>query len=218
MEQVFPVGVGFSSLPIDSNYSGRVTNSQTDFKEGVIEKVFQPGNFIVSLGNGLKIKAKGSGSLKKGNKVRIQLPAKQSLGIEESSSQKITKTLSQDGLQMSAMIPLAFGGKRAKARLEVFVERQMAGGREQGIAATYFVFTIETERNGEIQWSIHLKGKQVTLQVFSNLGEGEKERLKELVCEVEGSLKNQGFSLTAPTTFLSRPFQVPSGFRLNVTG
>ena len=106
--------------------------------------------------------------------------------------------------------------KGASAQLEVFVEKESKGfgGKK---ASAYFVFTVKTETQGEIQWSIYLAGKQVALQVYAP-NKTRQENLKLMVLEIEKSLKKKGFLLAGATIYLNSPFRIPEGYRLNVRG
>jgi flagellar biosynthesis protein len=111
---------------------------------------------------------------------------------------------------------LAFGGKGSQAKLEVFSERKPGKGPSQQTFVAYLVFTVETEKNGRVQWNVHLKGRQLSLQVFAP--DSDMEDLSILVGEIERALEGKGFYLMGKAIFLDKPFRVPDGFRLNVTG
>lgn len=215
MEQVFPVehGTGPGGLSAKQGFSP----PEGAYKKGVVEKVLKPGNFKIVFEDGTRVEAKGSAALKVGSPVRILLAPERSKEPGSAPGDSLFKAGEAEGLQWFAVIPLAFGGVGAAARLEVFVERQKEGARNKVEPAAYFVFTVQTEENGEIQWSVHLKGRQVTLQVFAQFNE-KKERLSQLVLEVAAALKKRGLVMTSPAVVLSRAFKVPAGFRLNVRG
>ena len=218
MEKVFPVETTavFSRLNLRAGKGFRALTQVA--KEGLVEKVLEPGCFVVVLGDGSKITVRGSESLRPGSRVRV-LPGSSNMKESEAPSRVGTQTAGDEsGFQWTALIPLAFGGRRAEAHLEVFVERRVKGLLEKGILAVYFVFTVQTEAQGEIQWSIYIRGKQVTLQVHAPRGESEREGLKNLILEIEKSLKKRGFLVSGPTIILNRPFKAPEGFRLNVKG
>lgn len=218
MEKVFPVEIVASFPRRDLRVGKSSFNSPQVAKEGLIERVLEPGYFVVVMGDGSKIAVRGSDSLRPGNQVRV-LPSP--LKSDEPEIPVRIRPQGEGGtggFQSTVFMPLAFGGDKASARLEIFVERQVRRPLEKTASAVYFVFTVQTEGQGELQWSIYLKGKQVTLQVHAQPEELKKERLKNLVREVEKSLKTKGYSMMGPTVFLNRPFKAPEGFRLNVRG
>jgi hypothetical protein len=129
-----------------------------------------------------------------------------------------TQNLQENRAHLSALIPLAFGGKKALARLQIFVERKTGATRFKNTPAVYFVFFVRTENQGDLQWSVYLKERQISLQVFAEGKGDEKEELKSLIGKVEKSLKNRGFILLAPTVLLTHPFRIPEGFQMNVRG
>jgi hypothetical protein len=217
MESVFPIELGPLFSPALSR--GKTSPGQPGVKLGMIERIIEPGRFIVALDEGLKIEARGSIALKTGSQVQIlfrdeRLPLGEKV---KNSGFPITK-VGENGFQWSAFIPLAFGGKRATAQLEVFVEKRVKGFLDKGVPAVYFVFTVETEKQGETQWSIHLRGRQLLLQVYRAELKGKIDEFKKLVEELEKALKKAGFVLLGPTAFLTQPFKIPAGFRLNVRG
>jgi hypothetical protein len=217
MEHVFPTEINVSSSSADLN-RGKASSAFAGVKEGVVEKIVEPGSFIVTLPDGMKVRVRGSESLKPGSRVQVQFAPVRLKGAERLPG--ITKPVQPDenGFEWSALIPLGFGGKDAKARLEVFVERQQESAWDKVVPAVYFVFVVHTKEMGEIQWSIHMKGRHVSLQVFAPEAQGFPGVLKTLVLEVEKGLKKKGFTILSPTVYLNRPFKVPSGFRLNVRG
>jgi hypothetical protein len=215
MEQVFPVEINVSSSSVNLR---RGSAASVGFKVGVVEKMLEPGSFIVTLADGLRVKVEGSKALKLGSRVQVQLPATRTKGTETLLGADQPKNMDENSLHWSALIPLGFGGKDAKASLEVFVERRAGGAWDKIVPAVYFVFVVHTKELGEIQWSIHMKGRHVALQVFAPLVDNSQKALRDLVLEVEKSLKNRGFVISGPTVYLNRPFKVPVGFRLNVRG
>ena len=186
----------------------------TGFQLGRIEKVLEPGRFIVVLKDGARVTAMGSPALEANTRVRVFPPGGISQGREK-TAERIPLPM-EAGSQWTALIPLGFGGKHSTARLQVFVEKKRPG--EKGAPAVYLVFWIRTEKQGELQWSIYLRGRQVALQVFAPGGVKAKDGFKELVGGVEKNLEGRGFKLLAPTVFLGKPFRVPEGFRLNLRG
>ncbi|HJT24306.1 MAG TPA: hypothetical protein VJ873_06995, partial [bacterium] len=151
-------------------------------------------------------------------RVRVFPPGEGPLRASEGKKESGADLLRESGTQWAALLPLGFGGKKASARLKLFVEEKPEGIWGKGNRAVYFIVWTLTEKLGELQWSIYLKGRQVSLQVFAEKGFFDLDGLKELTGGVERSLKNKGFTLASPTTYLERPFKVPDGFRLNVKG
>jgi len=217
MEQVYPTEGGASSLWSGKN-QGKSSSQAPVYPLGVVEKAVGPGNFLVVLEDGSRIEVRGSSELKPGSRVRLSPPPGRLTGGDSAPGVEVPPGETAEGLQWLILIPLAFGGENASGRLEVFVERQKEGLGSKPEVATYFVFTVQTDANGEVQWSIYLKGRQIALQVFSQGPKGDKESLKRLLESVEEALKKGGFVIMAPGVLLSRPFKVPAGFRLNVQG
>ncbi len=217
MEHVFPVEVNISSASVGVS-RGKFPSSSGSVKEGVVERILGPGSFIVALPEGQKVRVRGSEALKLGSRVQVQFSPVHSKGTEKLEASGKSVQPDEKGFQWSALMPLGFGGKGAKARLEVFVERHQESAWDKVVPAIYFIFVVQTEELGEIQWSIHMKGRQVSLQVYAPGAQGSAEGLRLLVLEVEKGLKNRGFAISSPTAYLKQPFKVPSGFRLNVRG
>jgi len=218
MEKVFPVELGVSS-PSVKNDLGNGFRSASTLGEGRIQSVLGSGIFVASLGNGEKIEVRGSPALKIGDRVQVSLPASgKSKDLGMVSTEVFSSFVSESGFQWSALIPLAFGGKNAATRLEVFVEELKKGAWEKATPATYFVMTVQTEKLGEIQWSIYIKGHQVAIQVYAKMKEGKSGELGKLIVEIEETLQKKGFKLIAPAVVLNRPFKIPAGFRVNLRG
>ena len=187
------------------------------FKLGKIEKILEPGRFVVVLENGSRVAAQGARTLKINSRVRVFPPGEISAGVK-GESEPPASPLKGSGTQWRALLPLGFGGEKASARLRVFVEEKTGGLWNKNPRAAYFVVWTHTEKLGELQWSIYLKGREVSLQVFAKNGIDDKDGIRDLAANVEKSLKSRGFTLAAPTVYLGRPFKAPEGFRLNVRG
>lgn len=215
MENVSPIEVN-TLLSLKGLNSKRDGTSSIKYKEAKIEKEIGAGRFLAIFGDDMKIEVSGSREIKVGDRVKVLLPPSFAKGLEGLDGVSTSSVL-DSGVQWSGLIPLGFGGRGSMARLEVFVERQSKGLLKKN-SPVYFIFSIKTERQGDIQWSIYLKGRQVTLQIYAPLVDHPKENLGFLVEEVEKGLKNQGFVLGGKTTFLNRLFKTPAGFRLNVRG
>jgi len=218
MERVFPLGWGEASPPRGSGVLNRFAALAGSAKVGVVEKVVGPGTYVIRMDDGGLVEARGPRTLKLGSPVSVTAPAESAKVLGSTADAAVSNREAAEGLQWFALIPLAFGGKKAAARLDVYVEKEKEGTRTKVDPAIYFVFTIQTEECGEIQWSIHLKGRQVTLHVFARPGDGKKGFLNQMILEIEAALNKRGFVLTAPALLLNRPFKVPTGFRLNVRG
>ena len=205
------------SFSATSPSAGRVGNPKGWFKVGVVEKITGSGRYVVSTEEGQKIEVRGPASLKPGDKVQIKLISNSPKTL---SAQEIdgANVLPGDGIEWSAFIPLAFGGKDSAAKVEVYVERRRPEKQGKNEAAVYFVITVVTDTVGEVQWSIYLKGRQLSLQAFIKSTGSKREAVRTLVDQVEKTLKNKGFVFVSPTNILDRPFRVPIGFRLNLMG
>ena len=217
MEYVFPIEVNVPSASLGGN-KAKAFLLIGSIKVGMVEKVIEPGRFIVSFADGVKVRVHGSEGLKLGSKVQVQFNLNRLKGPERLPGAERLAPREESGFQMSALLPLAFGGKGANARLQVFIERQSRSALDKFFPAIYFVFVVQTKEIGEIQWSIHMKDRQVSIQVFAPEAQKLSEKLRLLISEVEKGLKNQGFVLSSSTVYLNYRFKVPSGFRLNVRG
>lgn len=206
-------------FPVQMNVLPRTTGAlaadwyPSGFKLGRIEAILEPGKFVVELENGVRVKATGSRALKLDSRVRVFPPAA-TLAGESEKEQPLS--LREKGVLWKALFPLGFGGRKASARLQVFLEERPEALWDKNPRAVYFVVWTKTEKLGEIQWCLYLKGRQVSLQVFAEAG--EKSALRELVSGVERNLRGLGFVFATPPVFLNRPFKAPEGFRLNVRG
>lgn len=214
MEKIFSVYVSGFSTSVGKPVSGF---PYPGFKLGHIEKIVEPGRFVVILENGERVTAQGLRSLKVGGRVRV-FPPGEIPPVSRDEGEHQSDFLRGDGTQWTALLPLDFGGRKSSAQLRIFVEEKMGGFWAKGHRAVYFVVSTKTEKLGELQWSIYLKGRQVSLQVFADNDFFDLSALKILTNGVERSLRSKGFALAAPTVYLERPFKVPEGFRLNVRG
>ena len=215
MEQVFPIDA--TQVSSGPNISRMGVFSPLT-KEGVIEKVLRPGLFLVSIGDGVKLKVSGPSSLREGNRVQVLVPIQVPKRPRTESLSNLKSSFESEGIYWNIFMPLGFGGKAAEAKLEVFVEKQSKKSLEKKSPAVYLIFTVKTEKQGEIQWSVYLKQRQVSLQVYAGMRNNFDDGLKFLIQMIEKSIKLRGFVLMTPTLVLKRPFKVPAGFRLNVSG
>src|SRR5579872_1073036 len=122
MEHVFPIEINVSSPLIDIN-RGKAFSNFSGVKEGVIERIIKPGNFLVTFPDGLKVRVRGSDSIKLGSKVQVQFTPDRLRGAEKLVDAEKAFGPSENGFHWSALMPLGFGGRGAKSRLEVFVEQ-----------------------------------------------------------------------------------------------
>jgi hypothetical protein len=185
---------------------------------GTIERVLEPGRFVVALGSNSKIEVRGAGYLKTGTRVRLLLKDFSTGVLSKNSKTSFVEPQATSDIRWTALLPLGFGGKGSLARLEVFADR---GGRDvfkKDNRAVYFVFTIATESQGEIQWYIHLKNTRISIQVYAKRLLENEEKLARLVRELETSLREHGFVISASTVFLRKPMSLPAATRLNLRG
>lgn len=213
MAKIFSVYVSHFPAPTGKGLTGFF---YPGFKLGKIEKVLEPGRFVVVLENGERVTTQGFQNLKIGSRVRVFPPGEIPGSANEEELQ--SDFLKKAGTQWTALLPLGFGGAKSSVRLKIFVEEKTEGPRDKGPRAVYFIIWTQTEKLGELQWSIYLRGRQLFLQVFLEKDTFDAVELKNLIGGVERNLKNKGFILAAPTAYLDHPFRVPEGFRLNVKG
>jgi hypothetical protein len=186
------------------------------FKEGVVQSVLGQGRFYIEMDGGLRVQARGAASLKPGDKVQV-LSAESPQGVGDRVDEE--GPVSYDGgLIWTAFIPFAFGGPKANGKLEVHVERRPKEMFKKGSPAVYFLFTVQTETQGEVQWGIHLNAMQVTLQVYAPKMGHQKESLKALVDQVGKSLRSRGFVMSGQVLYSGHPLKSPSDMRLNLRG
>ena len=163
-------------------------------REGVVHEVLGRGRYSIAVEGGLKVEARGSTALKPGDRVQVlsqELPQVRGVVAEEEAP-----PLLDSGFIWSALMPLAFGGPKATAKLEVHVEKRSKGLFKKNGPAVYFVFIVQTEGHGEIQWGIHLNGRQMALQVYAPQWGHQKEKLRSLADQVEKALLGRGFVMS----------------------
>src|ERR1039458_1208997 len=81
MEYVFPIEVNVPSASLKGNKE-KAFVSMGNIKVGVVEKIIEPGRFIVSFADGVKVRVQGSESLKSGSRVQVQFSPNRSNGTE----------------------------------------------------------------------------------------------------------------------------------------
>jgi hypothetical protein len=113
-------------------------------------------------------------------------------------------------LALAAVFPLAFGGKDAKVKIEIYTPKEKGPASKK--KAVYFIITLTTERFGDLQWSIHLWGRNAEVQLYGGLKAKEND-IHEMVRNVEVSFRRAGIRLTGSVNRLEEPFRVPRGFR-----
>ena len=214
MQEVFSVEVvGRNKGPLAIGAQRLIPGS----RPGIVEKMVGPGKYLVTLRDGKQITVYGPKGIKIGNNVQV-LTRFEAENIKKSVRETQGADFKEPGLQLEAFFPLGFGGKKAKAFLKVYIEKKNEEFWDQRPLAVYFVFNIETDKQGKLQWSIYLKERQIAIQVFSDFDSAEKDELKSVVTNVEKNLRSRGFRLLAPTVYLKSLFRVPEGFRLNIKG
>src|SRR5690349_360136 len=82
-----------------------------DVSLGHVVEVMAPGRYVVALPAGGAVEVEGEPGLQVGSSVRVLKPVNGSLKVAQ-----------EPGVPWEALIPLAFGGKNAKAELKVYVE------------------------------------------------------------------------------------------------
>jgi hypothetical protein len=124
----------------------------------------------------------------------------------------------KSGMVWAASLPFDFapGSGGGVVKLEVFVEKVKKHSLEKASRASYLVFTTDFENGDTLQWSVYLKGKNLSMQIYSSEKTAQRHDMDKLSGEIEKRLKKMGFVLTAPTVRLLKPFKIPRGFSLNV--
>lgn len=188
----------------------------TGFKDGetaLIEKAFLSGLYLVSFRDGAQVKVKGPDGLEIGAPVRVfRSPVVPSLATPEGAIANAWLLESEAVLTLTAVFPLAFGGKDAKGKIEIYTPKEKGPACKKKVV--YFIITLTTERFGDLQWSIHLWGRNAEVQLYGGL-KGKESDIHELVRNVEVSFRRAGIRLTGYVNRLEEPFHVPQGFRLD---
>jgi hypothetical protein len=215
MEKVYSVDIGGLPAVLGKNVRLGALPGLV-LREGVVHEVLGQGHYSIALEGGSKVQARGSTALKPGDKVQVLSPEPpQGTGgqVEEEAP-----PLLDSGLMWSALMPLAFGGPKANAELEVHVEKRSKEPFKKNGPVVYFVFIVKTEGQGEIQWGIHLNGRQVALQVYAPQWGHQKEKIRSLAGQVEKALVGRGFVMSGQVIFSGHPLRRPSDTRLNLRG
>jgi hypothetical protein len=206
--------IPFSNIP--SPLSGIQTGALLlGFKDGetaLIQSIQSPGAYLVIFEDGSQVQVKGPVNLEIGTPVRVFGHSKGPLSSEIGKT--VANTLlveSEATLALSVLIPLGFGGKGARAELEVYIPKEKVNINKKKVI--YFIIALTTERLGDLQWSIHLWDRNVEAQLYVGQQVSDNE-IRELTLEVEESFKKAGFYLTSSIVRLEVPFRVPRGFRL----
>ncbi len=214
MEKVVAAVIGNFS----SSLSGGMKNAGT--VDAVIEKNIRPGQFWAALGNGERIKVHSAAELTVGQKVTVLVPKPDSSGAAKASRPlaESRPLVDQGGRVWTALLPFDFapGSGAGVVKLEVFVEKVKKHSLEKTSRASYLVFTTDFENGDTLQWSVYIKGKNLSLQIYSGEKTAQRHDMDKLSGEIEKRLKKLGFILTAPTVRLLKPFKAPQGFGLNV--
>ncbi|HVM32662.1 MAG TPA: hypothetical protein VMU88_05975 [bacterium] len=184
---------------------------------GVIEKTIRPGEFWARLDAGQRVQVRSQADLSQGQKVAVLMPARlaeRAAVLAPPAAPAAPGLL--PGTAWTAFIPLDWGDGQSTAKLEVFTEKSRKHSLEKGERASYLVFTTDFKDGGRVQWSVYLKNRNVSLQIYCNEEAARRHDLGKLAEELEKRLKKLGFCLVSPTLKLKRPFRAPEGFRLNV--
>ncbi|MGH7740230.1 MAG: hypothetical protein ACREL1_08810 [bacterium] len=182
---------------------------------GVIEKTIRAGQFLALLENGQKVRVRSSADLEVGQKVTVLIsPLPEGTAIQAPQTDRPLDGV--EGTFLTALIPLGFGAKGSSVQLEIFTEKVNKDPGAEKSRASYLVLTSDFGDGDRLQWSLYLKGKSLSLQVYADEGTAQRHNLEWLLPEVEKKLKKLGFVLSAPTVRLAKPFKLPKGFRLNV--
>ncbi len=202
-----------SGLPLSGFQPQNLPLSFKDGETALIQSVQSPGTYLVIFKDGTRVLVKGQENLEIGNPVRVfrapNVPSNMQL------DQNLADTLlmeSEAALALTAFIPLGFGGKGAKAKLEVYTSKEKVNINNKKVI--YFIIALTTERLGDLQWSFQLWGRNVEAQLFAARQVDEKD-IHELTQEVEVSFKRAGFYLMSSVVRLEEPFKIPQGFRMD---
>jgi hypothetical protein len=206
-------------IPLNSksaySVSGLPKNRFKEFVEGetaLIDKVFSNGIYSALLRNGNRVKVKGPIGLDIGTPVRVFQSTDVALNI--SSRDAIVNILELENeavLALTAVLPLAFGGKGAKVKMEIYTPKQRAEISKKKLI--YLILTLTTEGFGDLQWSVHLWGRNAQVQLYGGF-QNKEDEVKKLIHDVENSFLKAGFILTGSVCRIREPFLVPQGFRL----
>lgn len=216
MEEVYPVALALGIAGSGVSMRGRAETSSGSVT-GHITKELGEGRFVATLPSGETLEVTGRRGLSEGDKVRVVLKGR--VGDVRAADPGTGPAGEPPGMPrpqalMTAMIPLLFGGDGAAAKLEVFSSGDGASKRSRDRAVT-FVFEVTTRALGLLQWVVHLRGREVALQAHAR--DASRKDLVDWASRIEGSLRERGFSLSAPTVLLKKPFRVPAG-TLSVRG
>jgi hypothetical protein len=181
----------------------------------VIDKNIRPGQFWATLENGDRVRVHSAAELTVGQKVTVLVP-KPVNAAEVSPIPENRLLADKSGMVWTALLPFDFASGEGIVKLEVFAEKVKKHSLEKAGRASYLVFTTDFENGDTLQWSVYLKGKNLSLQIYSGEKTAQRHDMDKLSGEIEKRLKKLGFVLTVPTVRLVKPFKVPRGFSLNV--
>ena len=183
----------------------------------VIEKNIRPGQFWATLENGDRIRVHSAAELTVGQKVTVLVP-KLADAVKAGAIAQSRPLADKGGMVWTALLPFDFasGPEGGVVKLEVFVEKVKKHSLEKTSRASYLVFTTDFENGDTLQWSVYLKGKNLSLQSYSSEKTAQRHDIDKLSGEIEKRLKKMGFVLIAPTARLAKRFRIPQGFSLNV--
>lgn len=193
----------------------RQTSVQSSGQGVVVEKVIEPGKYVVLLSNGKRLTVLGPETLQKGTRVQIApLADREVAPIRE----EVSGGPSPKGESWSMKFPFQLESGTSEVKLELYVEGDKSNLFDKKDPAVHLVFSIKTASLGQVQWSVYLRRNQVLAKVYFEKGDQDSQEIGRVIKEFEGSLKKKGFSLLAPTVILKRPFKASARLQLNIQG
>lgn len=214
MDEVFPVALSLG-LGSGNMASGGASNRWTVGKEARVEKILSGGRYEVLMPDGTRLEVSGRKGLRKGDPVRVT-QHRDGPGAVESARSGVGEAGQREIRgSMSVWLPLLMGAKEVPVRLEIFLPEKARRSVKSEAQVVTFVFDVTTRALGWVQWGVHLKGRELALQIYAE--SAHRGVLQSLAARVVEALTSRGFSLSAPTTFRRRPFEAPAG-TLSVKG
>ncbi len=199
--------------------SGLMNNRSKGFDEGetaLIEKVLSKGVYLATFQGGNSVKVKGPVGLDVGVPVRVFCSNKVNSDYVIGNALENAWLLENEAvLALTAVLPLGFGGKGAKAKLEVYTPKEKRGINKNKLI--YFIITLSTEGFGDLQWIIHLWRRIAEVQLYGGVVKKEGE-IQKIIEDVEKCILRAGFTLSGPIIRIKEPFQIPQGLRLDWRG
>jgi hypothetical protein len=209
VDQVFPVQtVGSVSRSVEMEM---MSSHERRAQEGRITEVLGQGRFRAALTAGGTVEVTGRTGLKAGDSVLVVFKSRTETLAKQPSGLDTDRPVAQ----WAAFLPLNFGGPKANARIRVYTAPDAPKQGRSKKKVVLFVFETTTRSLGRIEWGVHLRAREVAFQVYAEGGSGVS--LKALTRRAEESLRARGFTVSAPTVFLKKPFGLPAGYT-NVRG